>query len=112
MCQFYVRVYRCGHYKKVLSEPCLGALAAETICEIDVKEESTAPGFCYLDGCDVEPETTRDGPGELPSISHKNILLKGVQGKRSNGGFDGDDIDWSEFHLDEPVALGDWNETE
>ncbi|KAL5331181.1 hypothetical protein ACEPPN_000710 [Leptodophora sp. 'Broadleaf-Isolate-01'] len=52
----------------------------KTICEISVNEESTAPSFCYLNGCDIKPEAVRDGPGN-----------------RSNGGFDGDDIDWSEF---------------
>jgi len=47
----------------VLSDPCSNAQTTQTLCELGLIEGSTAPSFCFLDGCDVKLSAVREGPG-------------------------------------------------
>jgi hypothetical protein len=94
MCTFGIRVSSCGHYKATLKEPCDEAKENQTPCDIGSSSEdaSTTGG---LSGCDKKPAGKREGPGTSKLVA-ESILLNAT-GNRSNGGFDPDDVDWSEF---------------
>ncbi|CZR67477.1 uncharacterized protein PAC_17376 [Phialocephala subalpina] len=62
MCQFHIRLYQCGHYKKALSGTCTRAKALKKLCEGSMEESTTTPSLCFLDGCDKEPKAVREGP--------------------------------------------------
>ncbi|PGG95928.1 hypothetical protein AJ80_09895 [Polytolypa hystricis UAMH7299] len=80
MCEFQTRVHSCGHYAKTLLEPCKEAKKSKVPCETGSEDSKTTGGLCYLPGCDRLPRHRREGPND-----------------REDGGFDSDDIDWSEF---------------
>ncbi|KAK3332878.1 hypothetical protein B0T19DRAFT_112832 [Cercophora scortea] len=65
MCNFFLRVYTCGHYKKTLSNPCEPAKRKQEARESGNEVSVTTGLFCYRDGCDREAGGCREGPGML-----------------------------------------------
>jgi len=64
MCLFQTRVSRCGHYTKILVNPCKEAKEKEEVCESGSEDSSTTGGFCFIEGCDKKPGLIRDGPSQ------------------------------------------------
>lgn len=65
MCNFTVRVGRCGHYKKSLSTACEKAKKSKHACDNDAGTASTTGEWCGEFGCDRQPGAKQEGPGEL-----------------------------------------------
>ena len=63
MCDFTIRVFTCGHWKKSLKSPCNDAKEKKEVCEDGNEDAKTTGMFCYESGCDEQPEGRRDGPG-------------------------------------------------
>lgn len=96
MCNYTTRVSRCGHYKKSLSSPCNDAKKRKVVCSGGEDTSSTTGGWCLLEGCDKKPNGFREGPGVLPTFGMTgHLLIK--PGGHKNGGFNADDVDWSEY---------------
>jgi hypothetical protein len=65
MCSFSIRVYACGHYRKILNSPCNDAKQQTRVCEPKKTEDNSATSECGISGCDRKPGEKREGPGEL-----------------------------------------------
>jgi hypothetical protein len=65
MCRFASRVFICGHYRKVLWDPCDEAKRQKRVCDEAKSEDSSASTWCGVTGCDRKAGPIREGPGEL-----------------------------------------------
>lgn len=98
MCQFQTRVHCCGHYTKALLQPCEDAKKAEKPCSGGSEYSMSTGGWCYLPECDKEPGLRREGLGELillNILSLKNLYYNTTTGRRTDGDFDENSVDWS-----------------
>lgn len=68
-------------------------------CDVPSSSEdsSTTGGMCYLSGCDRKPTGKREGPGKSAYTTIPKYISEYYAGNRSDGGFDANDVDWSEF---------------
>lgn len=97
MCTFTTRVSRCGHYTKSLSTPCSDAKKKKEVCDGGSEVSSTTGGWCFLGGCDKEPNMMRDGPGSQSNTLLIGFITDSVSGARKNGGFESSQIDWDDY---------------
>lgn len=63
MCNFTIRVFTCGHWKKSLKSPCDDAMKKKEVCDGGNEDSKTTGMLCDESGCDEKPEGRRDGPG-------------------------------------------------
>ncbi|RAH76995.1 hypothetical protein BO86DRAFT_324304 [Aspergillus japonicus CBS 114.51] len=83
MCNFQVRVHKCGHYDKNLTNPCEDAKRRKSVCKSGVTEVASLSlrRWCGTAGCDENPGLKREGPGAI-----------------TDGDFDENTINWDDYN--------------